>query len=53
MTLHSAKGLEYDYVYLTGLENNILPISNAVNDGDIEEERRLLYVGMTRAKLEL
>lgn len=57
MTLHMAKGLEFDYVYITGLEQGILPHANALNapnlDESIEEERRLLYVGMTRAKKEL
>ena len=53
MTLHSAKGLEFDYVYITGLENNILPIGYAFLETDLDEERRLLYVGMTRARKQL
>jgi DNA helicase-2/ATP-dependent DNA helicase PcrA len=51
MTLHSAKGLEYPVVFLAGLEENLFPISRALtSDDDLEEERRLAYVGMTRAE---
>ncbi len=51
MTLHSAKGLEYDAVFICGLEDGILPSRRAIEEDDrLEEERRLLYVGMTRAK---
>jgi len=51
MTLHSAKGLEFSAVFVTGLEDGLLPHFNAQGTpADIEEERRLFYVGMTRAK---
>ncbi len=54
ITLHSTKGLEFDHVFLTGMEEGISPHSRAVNEEKgIEEERRLVYVGMTRARKSL
>lgn len=54
MTMHSAKGLEFPVVFITGLEESIMPHSRALYDGsELEEERRLMYVGMTRAREEL
>lgn len=50
LTLHGAKGLEFDTVFLPQLLDGLLPYKKAVLDADIEEERRLFYVGMTRAK---
>lgn len=49
-TFHGAKGLEFDKVYLIDANEGIIPYKKAVLDKDIEEERRLFYVGMTRAK---
>jgi DNA helicase-2/ATP-dependent DNA helicase PcrA len=53
MTLHSAKGLEFPVVFLTGLEQGLFPHMRALDAGDVEEERRLCYVGMTRAREQL
>lgn len=51
MTIHSAKGLEFDYVFITGMEENLFPSSMCVNSRqEMEEERRLFYVALTRAR---
>lgn len=55
MTLHASKGLEYDYVFLIGMEEEILPHKKTIvdNSSDVNEERRLCYVGITRARKKL
>ncbi|MFA4929037.1 MAG: UvrD-helicase domain-containing protein [Patulibacter sp.] len=53
MTLHNAKGAEYDAVFLVGCEDGIFPHSRAIDSGELEEERRLCYVGLTRARRHL
>ena len=50
MTIHNAKGLEYDAVFMIGLEDGVFPHSRSVDEGNLEEERRLCYVGLTRAR---
>ena len=49
MTLHNAKGLEYPIVFIAGCEDGVFPHSRALDEGGLEEERRLFYVGVTRA----
>jgi ATP-dependent DNA helicase Rep len=53
MTVHGAKGLEFDHVYIIGLEDGIFPHRNALDENRMEEERRLMYVAMTRARFHL
>lgn len=50
MTVHSAKGLEFDVVFIIGLSDNVFPNGRAMEEGGLEEERRLFYVAMTRAR---
>ena len=53
MTLHKSKGLEFNVVFLANLDKDYIPSPRAVSEGNIDEERRLFYVGMTRAQKQL
>jgi len=53
MTVHSAKGLEFHTVFITGLEQGLFPHQNSIDSGELDEERRLMYVAITRARRRL